>query len=418
MAGVRELRSEAPSDSESSYFDDLESEIDERFDLIGDAIAKPDWRLSACCASCCCVVFFLVIAIYTWPYYLGDVQDTWIAYINSPPPSVQNLSRELLVRADHIAKVLEDRGTMVPPSLDIVCSGGGMLSMYCVGAHSVLKSLERLNRTKVARMAGASGGGDFAFRAGIYSDRTIAIEQNLALAQVEAEHPWAFSLPVVAMTVDDLWRILGHAIVDNPANNLTRLSDVAFLSITVLVPWPKTVVASRYTSRTQAYEAFIGTGSCFILPSAVSRLEFFYDGKLAFDGALLDCEPHFTDDHGWQLVVSLDELDVENKDAILLGKYTIDEAVRLMEKGQDDVATLVRSFNQEQRVTRSPEVPAMRILGESAEEWDTFDCTGSPLSDTNIVLIQVGYLLSVAFCIVCLPWSGFFCCKRWCRHFE
>merc|ERR1712125_178564 len=100
-----------------------------------------------------------------------------------------------------------------------------------MGAHSVLTALALLNRTEVVRLAGASGGGDFAFRASLYSDRTTAIKQYLSLAQVEAEHPGAFTLTFGAVTVDDLWRTMGHWMIDNSSNDLARISNVAFLSV-------------------------------------------------------------------------------------------------------------------------------------------------------------------------------------------
>jgi hypothetical protein len=358
-----------------------------------------------CCNICCGLLCILSIAFITlcmvWPLTLDDATTTWGQYLDQPPAQAVNATVELLKRAEHIAINLTSSNVTIPPALDLVCSGGGMLSWYFLGVHQVLDYLQGFSKTHVYRMAGASGGADVAFRTAIMSTPQKVAEQSLAFGVLQQEYKDKFANPLFAvLSADHMWRHLGRWILQNNTN-LSRISGTAFTSVTVLKPWPTNVLVSSYTSSSQAYKAFTSTGSIFLAPDAIEKGEMDYDGKLSMDGGASDCEPHFKDGLREQLIVTLGGLDMSNEDTMkwISGMYDLEGAVALIQKGQDDFAAFLRGGQK---------TPTLEIVDERSD-WTAFDCYGGAVSDTQMVIYQVSFcVLTVLGCIVSCC-----CCRCW-----
>lgn len=321
------------------------------------------------------------------------MDDTWLRYLADPPELVQSEAAALIERAQHLAGNLTLDGSAMaalPDELDLVCSGGGLWSMYFLGLHQVLAELERLNKTALHRMSGASGGAEVAFRLALIRDEQIVAAQNLAYAVLQAENEGSFDSFVKGVLASDHhWRLLGEWMLDRYGVNRSRLDGVAQISVTTFEPAPVRNLISTYHDRDQALEAFIMTGSFWLMPDAVTKAAGTYDGLLAGDGGVTDCTPHFSDGARQQLVVLLVEAGLDMK--LVSGRYSISEALHAMRKGQDDIIAFLRAGGKG--------VASLRFADESTDK--PCDCDGNFDEGLDAGAVAGIILVIVAFCCCC-----------------
>jgi len=369
-----------------------------------------------CGISACFGAVFATVTVFSFALGLEMSGTSWIELVSHPPAPVVDRARRLVRSAEAIAADLKaDPAAMsaLPPDLDLVCSGGGLLSMFHLGAYSVLEALARSGRTRIHRLSGASGGAEINYRLALENDTQHVMEQNLAYGLLQETYPQAFdSSWKAALAADYNWRRLGHWLLAH--YDRSRLDGVMYTSVTVLRPFPSNELVSNYDDPRRAYEAFVMTGSFFLMPAAIAELAGTYDGKLALDGGATDCAPHFKDGKRKQLITVLWKTGVENEMDILLGAYKVEEAVAAIRKGQESFAAFLRGGG-------------LRTQNfEFKEEIDlpAFTCDGMIMSSTGVIAFSV---LEVALFGALLGSCGLLCCRglgwrwwpaRWCRRQE
>lgn len=353
-----------------------------------------------CCCSGCCTMLLCAIMALAFTASLGKADEAWRKYLDAPPAQALTEAENLISRANYIAGNLTvDAVAMkaLPKELDLVCSGGGLLSMYFLGAHQVLAALQRRKATSLHRMSGSSGGAEAAFRLALVGDEERVAAQNFAYAQVQAENPGDFDSFVKAvLCADHHWRLLATWLLDKYAANRTRLDGVMYTSVTTYEPFPTNKLVSRYDSRDRAWEAFVMTGSFFMMPDAVTKTSGTYDGKLAADGGATDCTPHFSDGARMQFVVLLinSGLDMD----MVSGRYDLGKAIHAMRKGQDDFAAFLRAGGSGS--------DAMLFQRED-KSWSACDCNGN-FSDEELGAAAIfAIILCIVVVLCCCPFAGY-----------
>lgn len=275
--------------------------------------------------------------------------------------------------------------------------------MYFLGVHQVLAELQRRNGTEVRRMAGASGGAEAAFRLALVGDDQRVAAQNLAYAQVQAEHPGDFdSFAKAVLAADHHWRLLATWLLDKYGVNRTRLNGVMHTSVTTYEPWPTNKLVSGYDSYDRAWEAFVMTGSFFLMPDAVTETSGTYDGKLAADGGATDCTPHFSDGARTQLVVLLVQTGLDMD--MVSGRYDTRKAVAAMRKGQDDFAAFLLGGGRD--------TDALRFQQER-KPWSACDCYGNFDDGTLGAAAIAAIILAILVALCCCSCVGQKARQRW-----
>jgi hypothetical protein len=185
-----------------------------------------------------------------------------------------------------------------------------------------------------------------------------ALALKLSYAALQTKYPKKFGSALMgAVAGDRHWVMLSEHLVSQymPKGGvrnsaLARLTDNVFMSITVLKPFMKNIVVSKYETAEDARQAFVATGSMFRI----------YKGQLTVDGGATDCAPLFKDEARKQLVVTLTKSGLPMS---MLAMANLDEAKKAMIMGQDDI---VKFLNGEQ-------VDSLEILDER-KTWGKRDC--------------------------------------------
>lgn len=309
--------------------------------------------------SCyCCLLLFLLLPPLLFYFYvliyrttLTASNDTWSEYLKTPPPEIITATDSLNLRAQTLVDTSLSSLT-IPYNLDVVISGGGFLSYYYLGVSTILNSLESLNQTKLHRFSGASAGAQAPFK-NVVLGNELHIESSLSYALIFSSYSNKFdNMLNAAITADFHWRTLAEYLEDLCTPEiLEALTEKVYVSITLLFPWSNKLI-SIYTSKEQAQQAFLATGSMFIN----------YEGNLAIDGGATDCAPRFKDGKRSQLIVELlnSELPMRN----VVSFKGLEEVLKAVEMGQDDFVEFLKGGEKKNAF----------MFVDERESWGTFTC--------------------------------------------
>ena len=259
----------------------------------------------------------------------ADLRARWRQLLSAPPPEVIAARQRLTDRAKRVAATL---GGGVPASMDVVVAGSSFLSLYYLGVQSVLTQLEVAGRTRVERYAGASSGAQTPFQVLLTGeDSTVDCHLCYGLLCQEEQAGTARAL----WMMDVLWRELTDVMFAEPhVSHLHRLDGRMFVSVTHWGSGWKGVCNRNYSSfsgnPTLAREAFYATGA------PLTKC----NGYWSSDGGVTNNEPKFTADRPQlrpQLIVRPMKAGLPLRCAV---QYTLEEGMRMIEKGQDDAARL------------------------------------------------------------------------------
>mmetsp|Transcript_3623 Transcript_3623/g.6877 ORF Transcript_3623/g.6877 Transcript_3623/m.6877 type:complete len:359 (-) Transcript_3623:79-1155(-) len=322
-------------------------------------------RLRRCCL-CCCAVFLLpfvalILFVLIYPMTLGEVRQEWGEYLHEAAPQIiRNHTKTILDRAQSLVA----NATLIskddfPFDLDVVVSGGGFLSYYWLGVHTILDVYEKKNHTRLHRFSGASAGAQEPFKRVCMSHDSLNphkhLETALSFAFLVENHKDRFSNDLYsAVAADVLWKDLAEFLSTSYLSNSTvlkELSGTVFIQVTLLKPWFSGKLISEYSSALQAKQAFVATGSAFVN----------YQGTLAVDGGGTDCAPHFKDGKRSQLVVMLTKSGLPMRMvARILG---MEDVLSAIEIGQQDAIKFLGG----------EDVEALEIKDELTQ-WSAFGC--------------------------------------------
>jgi len=264
-----------------------------------------------------------------------QIDETWSTYLEEPPEKAASLAEKLASRADDLTKGMLVNSRLLSP-FDVVCSGGGDLNAYYIGAEMIIKRLRLPER----RHRGASAGGWMSLELALKKEQ-ITLENYLSYGVLQEENPLHFSN--IAFTVnlqDHHWRMMGDWQSSKWEENLSSMDNKVFLALSCKEHWWQSkslLMVSEYTSPEQASSAFIGTG-------AISEE---YEGMSCSDGSEnsgKDMTPLFQDNKRQQLVINLMKVEGKVKTAQMgFGKYTSDDYASLVQRGQDEMIEFLQS---------------------------------------------------------------------------
>ena len=264
------------------------------------------------------------------------IDDTWSTYLEEPPSKAVSLSEKLASRADNLVAGLVVKSSPLVSVFDVVCSGGGDLNAYYMGAEMIIKRLDLPEE----RHAGASAGGWMSLELALKKEQ-ITLENYLSYGVLQEENPIHFSN--IAFTVnlqDHHWRMMGDWQANKWSDSLSSMDNEVFLALSCKQHWYQSkslLIVSNYTSPEQASSAFIGTGA----------IDEKYEGMDCSDGSEnsgKDMTPLFQDNVRQQLVINLMKVEGKVKTAQMgFGKYTSDEYSDLVKRGQDEMIEFLQT---------------------------------------------------------------------------
>lgn len=247
------------------------------------------------------------------------------------------LTGTLPPRAVDAVKALEQRAakkaSTIPPepnitgATDVVCSGGGNLDAFFLGAYMIFARTRALS---MVRFAGASAGGMLPFELVLKGERNT-LETHLAYGVLQEEWPITFGNDVTAAAAQDhLWRRMAAWQASRWNASLASLDGRVYLALTCLKPLPSLVMVSDYPNVDAATRAFMATGTI---------LEW-YGGWPCSDGGTESGKkmtPLFGGPTGrvrerGQVIVDLMQTGASLG---MVARYNLTQYVRLMEHGQD-----------------------------------------------------------------------------------
>lgn len=263
----------------------------------------------------------------------GDIDATWRAWLESPPPASVAAAANLTARADVVAASV-GTSPRVSGSVDVVVSGGGNYDAYFMGASMIFARASLLHQL---RFAGASAGGMMPFELALKGE-LITLTTHLAYGLLEEQYPLHFKSELVAGELQDHhWRIMAAWQAQKWNRSLSSLDGRVLLATSCLDPLPKLVLASNFSSIERATHAFMATGTVFE----------WYDGMACSDGGATSgpkMTPLFHGSDGRstrpQIIVDLMQ---SGGPSSMIFKYNVSQFIALAQRGQDEAAEFLRT---------------------------------------------------------------------------
>ena len=265
-----------------------------------------------------------------------DVDKVWAQWLRTPPAIAVKSAANLTEHADWlVSQYLSGNVTLnITGAIDVVVSGGGSLDAYFMGGYMILHRLEKMGKINMTRFAGASAGGMMPFEL-LLRGENLTLVNRLAYSFLEQQFPKDFydNFTYALFVEDRHLRIGAHYFMSTYAERLSSLNDRVFLALSCLDPQPKLVIASNFTSPTQAEHAFIATGA----------FAEEYDGMVCSDGGAIsgpEETPLFQDHVRDQLVVSLIRTD---QPPWACCETDLSAYFSLIEQGQNEMVYFLRT---------------------------------------------------------------------------
>ena len=291
----------------------------------------------------------VLLAPVSAPKNHSAVDQQWMTYLRSPPAAAVEASRTLGARADGLARALPAR-LNVSGDVDLVCSAGGNLDAYYLGASMVFARAKALS---VARRAGASAGAQTSFELALKGE-LATLRTHLAYGELCAEHGSLFGNHTHADALIQYhhWALMGEWQSQTFAARLPSLDGKVSLALSCGQPSQRALlrVLNFTNAGDQATEAFIATGSPTID----------YQGQPCGDGWATsgkDQTPLWQDHARPQIVINLHRSGWPN--SMMYAPLVTADYVALLKQGQDEAAAFLKTG-------RSPSVGGITLCPADA----------------------------------------------------
>lgn len=274
---------------------------------------------------------------------IGDIDATWMDFLDVPPDEAVDLAMELSSRADEVVQSLFNdtlsQNLSLTGEVDVVCSGGGFYDAYYMGVTMVLEraALLQINggqAFEIIRHAGASAGGMMPFEIALKTEATTLMS-HLSYGVLSAMYPEWFKSDLMAASLSDHhWRLMAAWQTQKWSAALSDLDDKIILATSCLEPRLTLVKINNYTAKDdQATHAFMSTGTF---------LEEF-DGMVCTDGGVTSgpkMTPLFQEGLRPQLIVDLMETGYPTS---MVMHVNTSQYADLIRTGQNEAASFLTS---------------------------------------------------------------------------
>eukprot|EP00808_Paulinella_micropora_P017858 g46446.t1 len=275
-----------------------------------------------------------------------SMDEQWLVWLDSPPPLARRLAAVLAARAQRLASAwlsreeqLEQKGVAArrffPRDVDMVVSGSGFKALYYLGVMQVLESLVARGRLTFHRFAGGSSGAQTPCQI-LMTNLTNTVEVHLAYGLLCQRYTPGQNFARGGLNTERNWKQLTDWLFTRHKGRLRELDGRMFLSVSVL-RWngPQHVQHSQYSGQEElSRQAFYATGTVLAK----------YGPHWATDGGVSQFIPLFPTKDAPRSQMVVQPLLSKQVPLSMVFHYNIEQALRAMWQGQDDIAAFLDRF--------------------------------------------------------------------------